>query len=283
MIYAKEGLITGGGPIEPNARKAWERTHQPYSIRVGDKWISYARLEPMTIPLGLAADWAGISDFVEDGILSSEAVSSIIFSISKNVTNKTFMQGLSRAFNALSDPDRYGNVFIEGLIGSLIPAGVANIAGAIDPTIRKREGVIDALKSRVGATADLIPRRDLWGRALKKTDLPPLLAAISPIRVRSITGDKVEEEMERMNINTAPPNIKELRGLELTPKELDNYIVESGELSKRLLDNILQGRGYDKLADPPKEELIRKVIRFSRRAAGSRLLIKKIRSSQEAR
>ena len=282
MAYTKEGFITGQGPTNPNERKAWERTHQPYSIKIKDKWISYARLEPMTIPLGLAADWAEIDDFIEDGALSIEAISPIVFAISKNIINKTFMQGLSRAFNALSDPDRFGDDFIGGLAGSLIPSGVANIAGAIDPTIRKREGVVDIFKARTpGLSRELIPRRDLWGNELKRTELSPLLAAISPIKVRSVLIDKVEDEMSRLEIFSAPPNVKELRGLEISPKELDIYIVEAGQLAKKLLDNLVQRKGYDLMSDSSKESLIKKIIRYTRKAAGSRILVEKILKSRE--
>jgi hypothetical protein len=39
------GLLTGAGPQNPTDRKVWLMEHQPYSIRVGDKWVRYDRYD----------------------------------------------------------------------------------------------------------------------------------------------------------------------------------------------------------------------------------------------
>ena len=57
---ALDGVITGAGPADPKLRKQLEETKkwQPFSIKVGDKWISYAGLEPIGGLMGIAATLA---------------------------------------------------------------------------------------------------------------------------------------------------------------------------------------------------------------------------------
>lgn len=53
---AQNGLITGGGPTDPAQRKVWlQGGHQPYSIRLGDQWLSYQRYDILGALLGIPA------------------------------------------------------------------------------------------------------------------------------------------------------------------------------------------------------------------------------------
>ena len=54
--YLGDGIITGAGPRDPNRREAWERTHKPYSIKIGDEWYPYDRYAPVTGAMMIMAD-----------------------------------------------------------------------------------------------------------------------------------------------------------------------------------------------------------------------------------
>ncbi len=48
MAFNNREYITGGGPLDENQKKALMATGwQPYSFKVGDKYISYQRLDPL--------------------------------------------------------------------------------------------------------------------------------------------------------------------------------------------------------------------------------------------
>lgn len=56
-----QGNITGSGPSKDDPRyDSWNKTHQPYSIRVGDNWVDYSQVLG---PVGIPIQWA--SDIVE--------------------------------------------------------------------------------------------------------------------------------------------------------------------------------------------------------------------------
>ena len=54
--YLGEDRITGAGPRDPKRREAWEKTHKPYSIRIGDEWYPYDRYAPVTGAMMIMAD-----------------------------------------------------------------------------------------------------------------------------------------------------------------------------------------------------------------------------------
>ena len=59
MSWAFDGNISGGGDPDPNKRRVQMASGwQPYSIKVGDKWYSYNRIQPLGTLLGMAADVA---------------------------------------------------------------------------------------------------------------------------------------------------------------------------------------------------------------------------------
>lgn len=64
---AMTGVITGAAPTDQSERKALFATGwKPYSIRVGNKFVSYQGIEPLHTMLGLAADSINIASSLSD-------------------------------------------------------------------------------------------------------------------------------------------------------------------------------------------------------------------------
>lgn len=58
---AAAGFVTGAPPSDKGLAQAMRRNGwQPYSIRVGDTWVAYNRLDPLGATLGIAADMQAI-------------------------------------------------------------------------------------------------------------------------------------------------------------------------------------------------------------------------------
>ena len=56
---ALNGQITGAVPPDPaKAKLLYADGWQPYSAKIGDRWISYSRLDPISTTVGVAADMA---------------------------------------------------------------------------------------------------------------------------------------------------------------------------------------------------------------------------------
>jgi hypothetical protein len=168
-MYAAEGLITGGGPADPEIRNAMlRRGWQPYSIKVGDQYYSYAGGEPITSTIGLAADAADVLMRGDvDPTKAEEVTAALTAAMSNQLTNKTFMQGFATLVSVLDDPQRYAGTAQDRLVASLVPRIVSQGERLVDPIQRETRSRIDVLRAQIpGLSETLPPRRNLWGQPI---------------------------------------------------------------------------------------------------------------------
>lgn len=194
--WAKQGIITGSGPLDENASRVMRSDGwQPYSIRIGDKYYSYQRLDPIASTLGVAADLALRSEYMTDK-QTDEAAMLVTASILKNLGDKTWLSGVSDVVKAVDDPERYSEALVKRLAGSIaVPAFVAQAARTIDPVARRTEGSLDAIKARIpGLSDDLYPQRDVWGQEIRNEGgVGPDF--MSPIWTKTAHNDPLATEM----------------------------------------------------------------------------------------
>lgn len=276
---AAEGMITGGGPSDAAMRQIKLNTGwQPYSIKIGDKYYSYSRLEPIGMLLGIASDMTEImGQLTQDDAEKLAAYSVMAFS--KNVTSKTWLRGVSELFNVMADPDRYGKRYIERFIGSAVPAGVAQAERVIDPELRAVYGIMDEMKSRIpGFSKGLFPRRNLWGEPIVlQGGLGPDI--VSPIYTSTQRESPVDEELLRLEVPIRMPRkTQSIHGepIELEPKEYDRLLVtmnttnlpQTGKNLKASLDYLVtKDPVYKDASDDIKELMIRGYITQAREMA----------------
>ena len=266
---ALEGLITGGGPDDKKERESlYRQGWQPYSIKVGGKYLSYGRLEPLGMVMGLAADAVEIADKI--GEEKYEKIATLIVSsLSRNLASKTFLRGITDVAKAISQSERYGATWVQRFVGTTSPTIAAQLAKTIDPVIRKPDSIISTLKTRVPGLSKTIPaKRNLWGEVVTwgDKDQNKVFRFLSPVYVRSERTDKIDTEMTRLGHHKSIPSRKQaIRGVELTPKEYDNYIALSGQSAKKKLDRIVNRGSWDRMSEDRQKDLIDKTINNERR------------------
>ncbi|WP_164855670.1 hypothetical protein [Bordetella avium] len=298
---AMSGVLTGRGPSDRRERQAMERSGwQPYSIKVGDRYFAYNRLDPIGTSLGLSADMVEIlANMDDDEALGDAEVertqAAIVMSIANNVMNKTYMSGLAELVTAMSDPQRYGEGYFQRFAGSLVPAGVATAARATDPYALEADTMLERIRSRIpGLTKDLPVRRDLWGEPIAyRSGLGAIYDAVSPIYSRREKPSPIDKEMLRLEafVSAAPRktgfdgvtiNLANYPGaysrfVELAGRGVKNTF---GLSAKDYLDAVVTGKHvmsavYERLGDGPdggKADFIRKTINDFRVLAKKQLL-----------
>ena len=268
-----EKMITGGGPSEPKQRQMLYATGwQPYSFKIGDKYYSYARIEPLGMLFGISADAAEIMDKL-DKKEANKLGSMALMSISKNLTSKTWLKGISDAIQAINDPDRYGERYIQNFVGSGVPSFVAQIARTNDPVLRETNTFLEKIKSRIpGISTTLLPKRNIWGEQIDlEGGLGPDI--ISPIYQSTKKNDKVSDEMVRLEIAPGLPRDK-LSKVKLTPQQYDDYVQLSGKPLKQFLDQTVNTPEWDKIPDLVKRQMIEKSVMEYRNYAKARMIMK---------
>lgn len=231
---AANGLITGGGPKDKVLRKQLElEGWQPYSFKVGNEYVSFARIEPLGSLIGMAADAADLMGQLGQKD-SAELASALTVAISRNVANKTFVKGLAGTLNAVTSQDVHVvKSFLEKELPTLMPysSAMGQTAKNVDPVMRDVQSILDAFKAKVpGFSDELPPQRNLYGdKVLLQGGMGPDL--FSPLYVREIKDDPVAHELNRLAYPFTMPS-RHIDGIQLTPKLYDRYAELSGKGSE---------------------------------------------------
>lgn len=224
------GQITGAGPTNPAMRNLKRATGwQPYSIKIGDEYLSYSRLDPIGATIGLAADITEIIGQADDADGLDVATAAVV-SVAQNITSKTYLSGVSEFFEVMSsvspDPDRNSKRakrWIERMAGSVVPSGVSQLERTLDPTLRATQGIIEKIKSRIpGYSEDLPPRRNIFGEPIVLSGgIGPDI--MSPIYLSKNKNDIVADEIvaQKTMLRMPTPIID---GVKIDTKMYDEYI-----------------------------------------------------------
>lgn len=254
-----EDRVTGTGPADKETRADWLLTHQPFSVKVGDRWISYARLEPLSTLLGISADFSDIWNHIDEKD-ADELGAAISLSFSRNVSNKTFLQSLSALAEALADEDK-ADAFLQQMAGTVVPAGVAQVERAMDPTVSAVDGMVQRIRSRIpGLSADLPPRRNVWGEPIQlQMGLGPDL--LSPLYAMKERTDPESQEVLRLEAQLTAPDRK-YQGIEMTPQEYSDLMKAGGQAAKQDIHQLVTSPTWKAIPDPLKRELIEESYTF---------------------
>lgn len=238
-LMNSEGAITGHGPQNKEEKDALKSTGwQPYSIKIGDKYFSYNRLDPIATPLGIIAD---IAEFNKVNAPKSEeqaenAMSGLLVAMTYNLTDKSYLRGLNNLMNALRDPSTYGPKLIQDIAGGFVPNTLNQLQNTENMVIqRESRSVMDAMMRRVpGVSEELPPQRTFLGDVIYKENPLGLLNVISPIYISTKKNDIVDQEISRL-----------MHGFALPPAKINGI----ADLDMRQFKNAEGKQAYDRLLE----------------------------------
>lgn len=261
---AQQGVITGAAPSDPKkARLLYADGWKPYSFKVGDTYYSYARLDPFSSTIGVAADLAMLPEGMSER-QKEEKTTLLVASILGNLANKTWLSGVTDIVEALSDPERNADNMMQRLVGSLlVPNIVAGTARTLDPTQREVETMGDALKNRMpGLRDDLLPRRDIWGKEIRSEGgIGPDF--LSPSAVSTALDDPVNKALLQLGYAPGYPS-KKVGGRELTAQEYDRYQAMAGSAAHDALSGLVATPQWQSMDDETKAKAAKKLVDRSR-------------------
>lgn len=272
---ASQGLISGSGPKDPKESAMWRLAgNQAHSVRIGDTWIDVHRLGPLGMLLGISADMYDVAyTATHEDIVT--AASHLQHAITQNILDESFMRGPSSLIQAIEDPTRYGQQYIENTLASFVPfsVGMAQMARAADPYTRQTRSIMDAIKAKVPSLSEtLYPKRDIWGEPMP--NLPSLGGrALSAFYEQKVSHDPVNMAMIQLGIS--PTQIeRKIRNIDLTDEQHDDFARIAGRMTKQRLDAIVKSPDYQSWPNNIRSTVITEVIRQSREAARGVMFMK---------
>jgi hypothetical protein len=264
---ALNGQITGSAPPDDaKARLLYADGWQPYSIRLGDKWYSYKRLDPFSSTIGTAADLALLPYNMSER-QRENAVTLFIASIMGNLASKTWLSGISDVLSAISEPEMNASRLVNRLAGSMsVPAGVAQVARTIDPVARQTDGWTDSIQARVPfSSKSLPPRRDIWGeKIVNEGGVGPDL--ISPIYTSTAKNDPVNQELLAFDYAPSKPR-NVVGGEKLTSAQYDRYQMEAGRRAHQKLGELIAAPEWPELDLDTREKEAKRAVEKAREEA----------------
>jgi hypothetical protein len=295
MQMVEDGTITGGGPAWRGAEDLMRADGwQPYSIRVGDTYYSYQRLDPLALTMGVAADLHDYSRYMTPR-QNEEAGALLIASILRNLENKTWLSGVSDLLGALNDPQRSLSSVTGRLAGSIaVPTLFSQTARYLDPVQRETRApsfdvdVPDFLPERMigkalgtiqnripGLSSQLEARRDVFGREVRSEGgLGPDL--VSPIWTRSAQNDPVIAQLlSNMLAVGRPSRFRTEDGVrrELSPAEYGRYQEVSGRYIYDDLRALMASPEWQGMAPDERRRAVDRIKDDARRDARAELAL----------
>ncbi|MCK9371439.1 hypothetical protein M0R04_16105, partial [Candidatus Dojkabacteria bacterium] len=186
---ADSGLTTWDTPTNAKDREAfYEAGLQPYSIKMGDKWVSYSKLGPISYPIAMASamKWAK-DNGANDNIMMTAGKGSLGFL--QFFADQSYMQGIGDVIDAVRGDEYKQGRSLANIPSQLIPYRALQgwIAKLIDPVYRKTSG--GSVPEQMGksiisqipfASKSLEPYVNSKGEESKR--YAPLFNAFSPLR-----------------------------------------------------------------------------------------------------
>lgn len=251
---AKAGRFQGATPSQEAERsQMYLEGKNPGSILVGDTWYQISKLSPVYPLLAIGASLHDTGSVYEAGL---EGV--------KSIADTPFVSGLAGATQAISDPGRNGQKYLESAIGGVIPNIVKDVARGGD-VMRQPDTLLDAVAVGVPGLRQKLPVRvDALGNAIPENGKVDSL--INPLRPREATNDPLVEEFSRVgyNLNYVGDTIG---GQKLTPEQERAYQVLAGAKVRELTLPVIQSSAYLAKDADGKLTLIEKTVNKAKEQA----------------
>jgi hypothetical protein len=218
-----QGNITGGGPSDPKAKAALMATGwQPYSVvyenEDGSKtYVPFGRLDPVAIPMGMMADMMDAYHNIgeQESPALEQAAMGMLIAMSKQFTDKTYLQGINQMMQAMSDPDRSVKRVAGQMAANFIPYSAAQRQLNPDPYLHDAQTLVDKMRATVPGLSSSVPMKyDPFGQPIMRPGL-----------WSSDDGQALSMEMQRLAIETGhtleTPS-SNLKGVDLRTITMEN-------------------------------------------------------------
>jgi hypothetical protein len=224
---------------------------QPYSIKIGDSWYSFNRLDPIGSFFGIVGDYLEITqatkDTEEDANTVMDCAQAMLLAVAKNTTSKTYLQNIGSLISIIENPDIRGSNKVSSYASQIgqgfIPRIVTNLArdtGMTDPYMKEASTFLDRIKARTPGLSDSLPVQYSWltGEARAFGDY----SLINFTPNKEANDDEINQELLSYGAKLGGP-ARTIQGVRLSDEQYSRYCELHGTLTiggKTLMDALTQ-------------------------------------------
>ncbi|TET41432.1 MAG: hypothetical protein E3J60_04575 [Dehalococcoidia bacterium] len=282
-----DGELVGAAPKSPSERERfYAQGKLPWSVQIGNHWISYRRIEPFGTPIAMVAI---VGDAWRDRgkAPTSESITKMGMEFGRYLLDVSYVSQLSDLLENISRGDggytamrRFGQRFptsfvpYSSFLRSMGRATEAVKTGKV--VLRDPKTVSEATRAQIPFLTETVPaRKTVFGQEILLPGGP--IRQWLPYKASKATKDPVELELQRLGISPGMP-AKKIRGTELTDEQYDRYLTLSGEAIYKELKRVITSKAWvdakDTLeANQAKDKIIESIIRRIREAVRGKILV----------
>jgi hypothetical protein len=213
-MMASEGMITGQGPEDHQQRKLLQETGwRPYSLKIGDEYVSYQKLDPFATFFALTGDLHDVARYggpeMQDGI--EDYFLNLGISLGRLSDSKSYLQGLEDFYKLWTDTGTHVPKFTAKVAGNLVP--LAGFWKKTTPTLlddndaRELTTIMDGFKSSLPwAYGGLDKQRNFMGESIEKFGTGSQWTEWwQPIIHSTTSSDPINREVANLRHSFSPP------------------------------------------------------------------------------
>ncbi len=302
-------FITGTQPFDSTKKGERENAMSvmpPMSIRIGNTFLSYKRFEPFATVFASMADLA--REINRHGGLKPGVATQWLAGFKSQLTDKTFLTGISNLAQAWDNPERFGANLATNIVTGFVPNFIKQPIRLADPYVRDTkpqagDNIFEGMAKSLGYS--LAPgyapiRTDVWGRPLMRNRgeliggsqiidsaariVDPTNLTINPkpdpldVWIYNY-NDETPSPSDRLSITPISNKLSitvegesKPRNITLTEEEYQQANEIAGKAARAALGDGWENRPYDVTT----KELIETTVREAQRMERSRLKMQKI-------
>jgi hypothetical protein len=195
---ADSGLTTWDVPTDKKQKELYYAAGlQPYSVKIGDKWVSYSKLGPLSYPLAMAAALKYLEKTKPDQTMPQN-VGETMVQMLKFFGDQSYVKNIGDFIEAVTSAD-------SNKMGAGIGSQVANVASqlvpyrsflgwvarTIDPVYRDANTLTEKVISQIPGLSEKVPPYMTPFGGESKRDYP-ILNAVSPYKVSKEKPEEAE-------------------------------------------------------------------------------------------
>ena len=252
--FASQQLLTGNGPADPDLNRIWRESNQPQSIKIGDKWVSYASIEPLNVMFAAAADLQQIGPFLPEKDFE-RITGQLYWTFAKAFTERSYFKGIQSAVGYLN-PGTVGNVNFERegfeFVNTAIPfAGLRRqLSKALAPDMLEYNTELQRFVAGFGPGGTMAAKvlgaetmispfsgKSKWEDKNGNIALHALNQFL-PFNITDAATDPVLTKLQDYLIDTNTEMGETYKGMDLTPTDMQNInrLMYEGGLNEALAD-----------------------------------------------
>ena len=241
LIYiGMQGRLIGDAPKDPAERELFYASgKRPYSLKVGNKYISFERMEPYSSHMAVVADVMAVINRHEESLTPdvTSMMAEVAIAFAGSMKNEMYFKGfsdLTDLIDALGDLNDERNSkkvkdVSENIAATLLPyqSFFNEQRRGRDSIIRDARGLVEKVKNKIPGLSESIPAKRFWltGEPLKYSDNPVLNMFPSS----EYKGDPVIDKLIKYNIRINPPE-ETIQGVRLDAQQYSKYVELMGNL-----------------------------------------------------